>query len=75
MDEVLRWFDSYGVDFVNGVPHVDGTAFSAEEKLFEPKDKGNAVSRVAAQLNMLLAGGQDGGLFIMIGRKRNSHSG
>ena len=34
-----------------------------------PRDR-----RVAAQLAMLLSGGQDGGLFIMIGRKREGVS-
>jgi len=72
MDEVLQWFGRYGVEFVNGIPHVDGTAFSDRERLFEPHAAGTSTTRVAAQLAMLLSGGQDGGLFIMIGRKRGS---
>ncbi|HSV54090.1 MAG TPA: class I SAM-dependent methyltransferase [Burkholderiaceae bacterium] len=70
MDEVLHWFDRYGVDFVNGVPHLDGSDFSSAERLLEPKARGTVVSRVATQLNMLAGGGKDGGLFIMIGKKR-----
>lgn len=72
MDEVLRWFDKYNVDFVNGIPHVDGTPFSDRERLFAPHAAGTAANRVATQLAMLLSGGKDGGLFIMIGRKRGS---
>lgn len=70
MDEVLGWFDRYGVEFVNSVPHLDGSGFSSDELLFEPKPRGHTMARVATQLEMLLSGGQDGGLFIMMGRKR-----
>jgi len=70
MDEVLRWFGKYGVDFVNGIPHVDGTEFSEREQLFQPHSAGTTLARIAAQSAMLLSGGKDGGLFIMIGRKR-----
>ena len=70
MDQVLSWFDNHDVEFVNGIPHLDGSDFMADESLFEPKARSNRVGRAATQLNMLLAGGKDGGLFIMIGRKR-----
>jgi SAM-dependent methyltransferase len=70
MDEVLGWFGKYGVDFLNGIPHPDGSAFGASERLFSPHSPGAIVTRTVTQLGMLLAGGADGGLFIMIGRKR-----
>ena len=70
MDEVLGWFDRYGVEFINSIPHVDGSEFAGDERLFEPKSRGHVVGRVATQLEMLFSGGQDGGLFIMIGKKR-----
>ena len=70
MDEVLAWFGKYGVDFVNAIPHVDGSAFDANERLFERHSEGSSANRVATQFAMLLSGGTDGGLFIMIGRKR-----
>ena len=70
MDEVLGWFRKYKVDFVNGIPHLDGTDFSEQERLFHPHSSGTPATRVTAQLGMLLSGGTDGGLFIMIGRKR-----
>ncbi|MCB1914251.1 MAG: class I SAM-dependent methyltransferase [Rhodocyclaceae bacterium] len=70
MDEVLQWFDHHEVDFVNGIPRLDGRPFSPNDPLFEPQSPGTVVDRLATQLEMLLAGGQDGGLFIMIGRKR-----
>ena len=70
MSEVLGWFERYGVDFVNGIPHLDGSDFAEGEKLFVPRSAGTATSRRMTELRMLAAGGTDGGLFIMIGRKR-----
>lgn len=70
MDEVLGWFDRYGLEFVNGIPHLDGSIFGADDRLFELGNPGNRITRVATQLEMLFSGGRDGGLFIMIGRKR-----
>jgi len=70
MDEVLGWFRKYGIDYVNGIPHLDGSDFSANETLFGVHAPGTPAARMTTQLGMLLSGGADGGLFIMIGRKR-----
>ncbi len=70
MSEVLNWFERYGVDFINGIPHLDGSAFSKQEKLLAPHATGTRLSRFMTEFNMLAGGGADGGLFIMIGRKR-----
>lgn len=67
-DEVITWFESNGFEFVCSIPKIDGS-FSSEEQLFAPHDKGTKFGRLATQLEMLLQGGVDGGLFIMIGRK------
>lgn len=70
IDEVLGWFDGGGVDFLSSIPAADGSPFSTSARLFEPHPRGTRTERIAAQLQMLLTGGRDGGLFIMIGRKR-----
>ena len=70
MSEVLGWFDRYGVEFVNGVPHPDGTDFDERERLFAPHSPGTPLSRTVTELGLLASGGRDGGLFIMIGRRR-----
>lgn len=44
-------------------------AIAQQEKLFEPHDKGTRLDMWLARLGMLLAGGVDGALFIMIGQK------
>lgn len=70
IDEVLDWFREHNVEFVNGIPHPDGSEFEADEELFASRRPGTALTRLSTQLDMLLSGGADGGLFIMIGRKR-----
>ncbi len=60
MDEVLGWFDKYGLDFVNGIPHLDGTDFSERERLFQPHAAGTKLSRAMTQSAMLLTGGRTG---------------
>jgi SAM-dependent methyltransferase len=68
MDEVLEWFDENDIAFLSGIPHLDETA--SDEALFADKSPGSRFARVGTQLGMLLRGGADGGLFIMIGRRR-----
>jgi len=70
IDEVLGWFDAGGVDFQLSIPAADGSPFTNATRLFEPHPRATLTVRAAAQLQMLLTGGRDGGLFIMIGRKR-----
>jgi hypothetical protein len=53
-------------------PDLDGSRFEASEKLFATHDPGTAASRPITQLGMLLGGGRDGALYIMIGRKREA---
>ena len=72
IDEVLGWFDSVGFEFVSSIPRTDRKVVTPADKLFQPHSRATALDRVAVQLRMLLAGGQDGGLFVMIGRKNAS---
>lgn len=70
IDQVLGWFDACGVDFLSSIPAADGSPFTSATRIFEPHPRGTVTVRVATQLEMLMTGGRDGGLFIMIGRKR-----
>ena len=38
-------------------------------KLFAPHRPGSRLDRLSSEIEMLLSGGKDGGLYIMIGRK------
>lgn len=71
IDEVLGWFDTAGVDFLSSIPAADGSLFTKDTRLFAPHPRATVTGRWATQLQMLLTGGRDGGLFIVIGRKRH----
>ncbi len=69
--EVLRWFDAGGLDFLGSIPPSRVfEPFRSERPLLEPSSPGSAAERRLVELGMLLKGGQDGGLFVMIGSKR-----
>lgn len=68
--EVLRWFEAADVEFRSSAPSVGDTKFTADFRLFDRHSAGTRIERVATEMEMLLSGGTDGGLFIMIGRKR-----
>ncbi|MFH1319489.1 MAG: class I SAM-dependent methyltransferase [Bacteroidota bacterium] len=70
--EVLEWFKQTGFEFISSVPrsNVFETALK-NPRLFEPCSKGNPLSRIIAQINLLFTMGNEGGFFIMIGRRKN----
>jgi SAM-dependent methyltransferase len=68
--EVIDWFEDSGFEYMFSIPKIEPGAFSNEEKLFERHNKGTKTSRFFTELEMLLTGGADGALFIMIGRKQ-----
>ena len=71
-DGVLRWYDENGFDFVNAIPKLSVLQpFSPNERLFEPAERGSRLDRALVQAKMIVTGSQEGGFFIMIGRKRD----
>ena len=70
IDEVLGWFDANGIEFLSSIPAADGSPFALTTRMFEPHPRGTMTVRVATQLEMLLTGGRDGALFVMIGRRQ-----
>ncbi|MFC2001134.1 methyltransferase domain-containing protein [Chloroflexota bacterium] len=69
--EVLSWFDHSEVEFFNSIPKATAFAsFYLNEELFESNPRGTKLDHFCVQLGMLLSGGREGGVFIMIGRKR-----
>jgi len=69
MSEVLRWFDPAGLEFLSSIPAVGNSKIDKNWRLFKAHSAGTTFNRFSAELGMLLSGGTDGGLFIMIGRK------
>jgi SAM-dependent methyltransferase/uncharacterized protein YbaR (Trm112 family) len=70
MEEVARWFDRSGIDTLFTIPPVGGEDFTEETQLFRARPARSRLDYIVSELEMLLAGGKDGGLYMMIGRKR-----
>jgi len=69
--EVLGWMDECGLEFINSIPKPGpGPALVAGERLFAPRDRGTALSRMLSQLAAMGNGYREGGFFIMIGQRR-----
>jgi SAM-dependent methyltransferase len=69
LDSVLGWFAASGLDFVSTVPAISGGPAGARP-LFSPADPGTRASRWLRQIGWAFTIGREGGLFIMVGRKR-----
>jgi SAM-dependent methyltransferase len=70
IDEVLTWFERAGFEFTACIPTIGDEEFSDEMQLFAPSSSKRYLDRLSTELEMLLTGGADGGLYVMIGRKR-----
>jgi SAM-dependent methyltransferase len=70
IDEVLAWFDRDGFEFTACIPTIGDSEFAEDMQLFEPQSPQRYLDRLSTELEMLLTGGADGGLYVMIGRKR-----
>ena len=71
LDEVLKWFDDNNIEFINSIPQCN-IEKKNEKTLFEKSSKGTFLSRFFSQISMLFNElGSDGGLFIVIGKKKD----
>lgn len=71
IDEILSWFDRAGLEFINSLPKtVISEAFSQNESLFTPHQRGTTFDHFLVQLELLMNQNPKGGFFIMIGRKK-----
>jgi SAM-dependent methyltransferase len=69
MDEVLGWFKRNRVEFLSSIPSIGDVEFDENEPIFAAHRSGTRLDRLSTEIEMLLSGGTDGGLFIMVGRK------
>jgi len=68
----LRWFDENDFEFINSVPKLKAFAgFSKDEEIFKKNPYGNSIDHLIGQLKFLLSGGGEGGLYIMIGKRKS----
>lgn len=70
MSEVERWFEKAGFDLQLTIPPVGDESFTEDTRLFDSRPRHSRLDYGVSELEMLLTGGKDGGLYIMIGRKR-----
>jgi carbamoyltransferase len=71
LDEVLRWLQEDGLEFVNSIPKpTPGPSLSAKERLFEPKAPGTSFSRLRSQIAGMANGYREGGFFVVIARRQ-----
>lgn len=72
MGEVLGWFDKSGFEYTNSIPKSTAfEPFSPDEKLFKGNPRGTGFDRFFVQLSMLWKEAREGGLFMMIGRRKS----
>jgi len=72
LDEVLDWFEANDIEFINSIPKCD-VQEKEDKNIFKKSSKGTFLSRLFSQISMLFNNlGSDGGLFIAIGKKKNS---
>ena len=68
IDEVLNWFDKNNIEYINSIPSC--IFFDEKENFFFNRSKGNLITRIINQLLMIFNYlGNDGGIFIMVGKK------
>jgi len=70
ISEVLKWFDNNNFNFVNAIPKVKPfTPITINEKLFKKSSKGHILHHLLSQIGTIKSGYNEGGLFLMIGKK------
>jgi SAM-dependent methyltransferase len=70
--EVLRWFDETGFNFVYGIPNPKAfKTFKLDDSIFKKHPQGNMFDHFVTQFGLFLKGSQEGGFFIMIGKKKD----
>ena len=73
VDEVLQWFTECNVQFISGVPEIGGRVKDEtpqKQKLFERHPAGTPFQHVMKQLGWMFTIGREGGLFVLVGRKK-----
>lgn len=69
--EVLMWFDQSEFDFINSIPKSEAfKGFTEDELIFERNNRGNWLDHFLVQTKLIFSDSQEGGLFLMIGRRK-----
>ena len=69
----MRWFEESGLDFVRAIPDLRPFHDALDcDDLFEPVPFADPLPRRIAELGQIVSGRREGGLFVMIGRRREA---
>ena len=75
LDEVLNWFKKNDIEYINSIPSCEFKMYQSVESLFSKKSIGSQYSRIINQISMIFNKlGSDGGLFIVIGKKKTKNN-
>jgi 2-polyprenyl-3-methyl-5-hydroxy-6-metoxy-1,4-benzoquinol methylase len=70
-DEVLRWFENTGIEYISSIPEIISPDLNhSNSKLFNQMSLGTHFSRLLTQITIALTLRNEGGFFIMIGKKK-----
>ena len=73
LSEVLQWFEEENIEFISSIPSTTAASDNFE-KLFERQSQGGFFSRILAETLMLFSTqGGEGGLFIVLGKKKSDN--
>ena len=72
IDDVMVWFKKNNIDFISSIPNCDFDEDEEYNEIFIKKKTGNYIQRFLNQIFMIFGQlGSDGGLFVVVGKKRD----
>lgn len=72
VDEILGWFDRYGVIFLNAIPKITPLdRFTPAERFFNHHRRGSRLEHLLSQFLWIFTQVREGGLFVLIGQKQS----
>lgn len=70
IDDVMKWFDEEGVEYMNCSPAILGTDGESAGSLFDQTSSGDSYRRIVTQLGWLGTIAREGALFDVVGRRK-----
>ena len=69
-DEILNWFKSNNIEFINSIPQCS-LLEPEDENFLQKKSKATFIERILIQITMIFNRfGSEGAIFILIGKKK-----
>ena len=68
--EVLNWLHDRGFEFVSSIPSSSGSSYEGKRNIFIKHWHGYGITRLVTQLGLLLKRDNEGGFFIVVGKRK-----